>query len=276
MPEGPEVQVVVDTLACALKDAKIIDVDLRYPKIVSESSIQPFTELLKGQHFRSFERIGKYLVLTLDDYRLICHLRMEGKFYIFNNEIQESKHIHVVFTLEDGRKLCYHDTRKFGRMGLYSKEESIRNLFPLKKLGLDFQEEACNGQYLYACIHPLKKNLKAALLDQSIIAGIGNIYANEICFEAHLDPRIRCSKLSKKDCALIVEKMKLILNKAIQCGGTTIRDYTSSLGVSGRFQIQLKVHGKKGEPCPNCGQAIDKIVVGQRGTYLCRKCQKRK
>lgn len=276
MPEGPEVQVVVDTLASALKDVKIIDVDLRYPKIVLESSIHPFGESLKGQHFRFFERIGKYLVFTLDDYRLICHLRMEGKFYIFTNEIQESKHIHVVFTLEDGRKLCYHDTRKFGRMGLYSKEEEIRNLLPLKKLGLDFQEEACNGQYLYACIHPLKKNLKAALLDQSIIAGIGNIYANEICFEAHLDPRSRCSKLSKKDCELIVEKMKSILNKAIQCGGTTIRDYTSSLGVSGRFQIQLKVHGKKGELCPKCGRTIDKIIVGQRGTYLCRKCQKRK
>ncbi len=276
MPEGPEVQVVIDTLSKALKGAKISDVEVRYPKIIGETSVSFFTKQLKDQQFIDFDRIGKYLILTLDKNRLICHLRMEGKFYIFEKEIQESKHIHVVFYLEDGRKLCYHDTRKFGRMYLYSKEEAIRNLPPLKKLGLDFNQEECTGAYLYACIHPLKKNLKMALLDQTIIAGIGNIYANEICFETHLDPRSRCSKLSKKDCDFIVEKTKTILNHAIQCGGTTIRDYTSSLGVSGRFQIQLKVHGKKGEPCPDCGQAIDKIVVGQRGTYLCRNCQKRK
>ncbi len=276
MPEGPEVQVVIDTLAYALKDARIKDIQVRYPKIIAEPSISLFTEQLKGQSFRHFERIGKYLILTLDQSRLICHLRMEGKFYIFEKEIQESKHIHVVFTLEDGRKLCYHDTRKFGRMYLYSNKEAIRNLAPLKKLGLDFNQEACTGSYLYTKIHPLKKNLKAALLDQTIVAGIGNIYANEICFETALDPRSRCSKLSKKDCGLIIEKTKTILNRAIECGGTTIRDYTSSLGVSGRFQIQLKVHGKNGEPCPNCGQGIDKIFVGQRGTYLCRNCQKRK
>lgn len=146
----------------------------------------------------------------------------------------------------------------------------------LAHVGFDFLDPQVNGLWFYHKIHTLKRNLKSVLLDQSIIAGVGNIYANEICFACRLDPRSRCTKLSKKDCEAIISQMRKIMLEAMQYGGTTIRDYTSSLGVTGRFQLHLKVHGKQGQPCPVCSRPIDKIVVAQRGTYLCRNCQKRK
>ncbi len=188
----------------------------------------------------------------------------------------DRKHIHAIFTLEDGRYLCYHDTRKFGRMYVQEKEENLYDLYPLRHVGYDFMDDRYTPSYLYACIHPLKRNLKSALLDQSIVAGIGNIYADEICFRVGLDPRSRCQKVSKKDCEQIVYYTRHILNGAIQSGGTSIRDYTTSLGITGLFQLQLKVHDQKDKPCPICGQPISKITVSQRGTYLCKTCQKRK
>ena len=276
MPEAPEVQVVVDTMAVQLKNAEIEQVDVRYDSIVAYPSKDEFIQGLSHQHFRAFKRIGKYLIFEMDDKILISHLRMEGKFYIYDQKIEESKHIHLIFYLKDGRKACYHDTRKFGRFYLYPKTEDISSLPALNNVGYDFTDERCTADYFYTCIHPLKRTLKSALLDQRFVAGIGNIYANEICFACGLDPRSRCNRISKKDCETILFHTRRILNEAIQYGGSTIRDYTSSLGVSGRFQLRLKVHARDGQPCPNCGCIIEKIFVNQRGTYLCRNCQKRK
>lgn len=275
MPEAPEVQTVLDTLACQIKGATIQDVGIRYPRMIEYPDAKSFSTKITQQSFHDFVRIGKYLLLILDQDILVCHLRMEGKFYIYS-QVEESKHIHVIFTLADGRKLCYHDTRKFGRMALYPKTNDYSTLPMLAHVGFDFLDPQVNGLWFYHKIHTLKRNLKSVLLDQSIIAGVGNIYANEICFACRLDPRSRCTKLSKKDCEAIISQMRKIMLEAMQYGGTTIRDYTSSLGVTGRFQLHLKVHGKQGQPCPVCSRPIDKIVVAQRGTYLCRNCQKRK
>ena len=118
--------------------------------------------------------------------------------------------------------------------------------------------------------------MKACLLDQSVVAGIGNIYADEICFAAGLHPLTKAYRLRRKDAEELLVQARRILNGAIRAGGTTIRSYTSSLGVDGRFQLQLKVHAKKGEPCPVCGSEIIKVQAGGRGTYYCAKCQKRR
>lgn len=274
MPEGPEVEVVVRTLRKQIQYQTITDVKIFYPKLIEKTSY-PF-EKIQGQTLLQFNRIGKYLIFTLNDYQWVCHLRMEGKFYIYKQLPTSLKHIHMILTLCDGRKLCYHDTRKFGRMGLYPIEKNLYDLPPLIQVGYDFTDPKLTSVYLYHALHHSKRSLKAALLDQSIIAGIGNIYADEICFACRLDPRSRCMKISKKDCDNIIYYTRFILKKAIESGGTTIRDYTSSLGVTGRFQLHLKVHGRAGKACLRCGHTIEKIKVAQRGTYLCRHCQKRK
>lgn len=276
MPEAPEVQTVLSTLEAKIQGARIHSVDVFYPRLIEHKPVDEFKKNLTGQSFHQFSRLGKYLIFTLDDYDLVVHLRMEGKFYIYDNLPSNVKHIHCIFTLRDGRYLCYHDTRKFGRMWLYPKKEDKSSYNCFEHVGYDFLDERADGKYLYASIHHSQRPIKAALLDQSIIAGIGNIYADEILFSCKLDPRSRCTKISKNDCNKIVEQTRRILNGAIRFGGTTIRSYTSSLGVTGLFQLKLKVHSKKDELCPECGTIIKKVVVAKRGTYLCPHCQKRK
>lgn len=205
----------------------------------------------------------------------ITHLRMEGKFYVQQKEDPIDKHTHVLFALEDGKELRYHDTRKFGRMYLYEKRED-RNYPCLQNTGLDAFDERLDAAYLYQRLHHKKQGLKAALLDQSIVAGIGNIYADEICFAMKLHPETRTHRLRKKDTEELLYQIRRILSGAIRAGGTTIRSYTSSLGVDGRFQLKLKVHGKKGEKCPTCQGEIKKIVAAGRGTYYCPACQRKR
>lgn len=273
MPEAPEVQTVLSTLETQIKDVSIEDVLIYYPKIIDNVEVETFKNQLIGQTFHSFNRLGKYLIFGLDDYDLVVHLRMEGKFYLYNM-LCENKHIHIVFKQNSGTYMSYHDTRKFGRMYLYPKKEDIHAYPCFKNVGYDYMDERVNGMYFYTCVHSLKRNLKSCLLDQSIMAGVGNIYADEICFASGLDPRSRASKLSKKDCEKIVFQTKRILQGATRFGGTTIRSYTSSLGVTGRFQLYLNVHDQT--QCKVCHHAIKKITVSQRGTYLCPNCQKRK
>lgn len=273
MPEAPEVQTVLNTLKTQIKDVAIENVFVYYPKIVENVEVENFKKQLKGQRFRTFSRIGKYLIFGLDNYDLVVHLRMEGKFYLYDT-LYEDKHIHIVFQLSNGKYMSYHDTRKFGRMYLYLKKADIHSYDCFKNVGYDYMDERVNGMYFYNAVHSLKRNLKSCLLDQSIMAGVGNIYADEICFEVGLDPRSRASRLSKKDCEAIVLATKRILQGATRFGGTTIRSYTSSLGVTGRFQLHLKVHDQT--RCRVCNQNIRKITVSQRGTYICPNCQKRK
>lgn len=276
MPEAPEVQTVISTLETQIKDAKIESVDILYSKIIQNLEPNEFKSKIQNQRFRKFYRIGKYLGFEMNDYDMIVHLRMEGKFYIMDSFPSDVRHIHCVFKLDDGRYLCYHDTRKFGRIALFEKTEDKASLDCFKNVGYDCLDDRVDGMYFYNHIHHLSRNIKSALLDQSIMAGVGNIYADEILFSCGLDPRSRCAKISKEDCENIVLHTKRIIKGAMRAGGTTIRSYTSSLGVTGLFQLELKVHSKKDEKCPVCGETIKKIVVSQRGTYLCPKCQKRK
>jgi formamidopyrimidine-DNA glycosylase len=276
MPEAPEVQTVLSTLERNIKGLRIEDAEILYPRLIDTPDDQSFCQLLKGQSFQKFYRIGKYLGFELDDYDLIVHLRMEGKFYLMRQYPQNRKHIHAIFRLSDQSLLCYEDTRKFGRMYLYDKTADKSSLPCLKNVGLDVLDPNVTGEYFYRSIHTRKTSIKAVLLDQSILAGIGNIYADEILFRSGLDPRSRAYRISKKDADSIVYFAKKIITGAMKAGGTTIRSYTSSLGVTGRFQLQLRVHGKEDEVCPECGHIIIKTRVAQRGTYLCRNCQKRK
>ncbi|EOS62206.1 formamidopyrimidine-DNA glycosylase [Firmicutes bacterium M10-2] len=275
MPEAPEVQTVLTTLEKQIKDVPIEKVEIFHEKLTENLNKEQFEEKLRHQKIERFFRLGKYLGFETQDYDWIAHLRMEGKFYLFDEYPDpKDKHIHAIFTLADGRYLCYHDTRKFGRMYLYPKTDRISDLPCFANVGVDFCE--ATGSYLYEKTRNSKKEIKSVLLDQSVIAGIGNIYADEILFASKLDPRSIAGHLDRSDCDKIVEETKRILYGAIKAGGTTIRSYTSSLGVTGRFQLKLKAHQKEGEACVECQQPIEKIKLKGRSTYFCPTCQIRK
>lgn len=276
MPELPEVETVLRTLEKQLGNPMIRKVDVLYDKIIATSDVSTFINELTNESIIDYHRIGKYLIFECKRHYFIFHMRMEGKFYIQDPKEAYDKHTHVLIDLADGRQLRYHDTRKFGRMYLYDKSKDYHELDCLKNVGYDAFDESLTWQLLYEVSRKKTITLKQFLLDQSIMAGVGNIYADEICYACQLHPCTSVKRLSKKDWERILNETRRILTGAIKAGGTTIRSYTSSLKVDGRFQLQLKVHERKGEICYRCGNVIEKIKVAGRGTSFCKTCQKRK
>ena len=267
MPELPEVQTVLDTLRYQIKDAKILDINVIYKPIIA-SDLDEFMKL-KGQHFRDFKRRGKYLIFIMDDVILLSHLRMEGKYFLMVYDEPIGKHQHVIFKLDNGKELRYNDVRKFGRMEILPLDYDLSKL---KDLGPEPFSDEFNHDYVKKYLAKQNKAIKEVLLNQSFVAGIGNIYADEICSAIKIMPTTIANKLNDEDIDNLISATREILNEAISAGGTTIRSYTSSLGVSGRFQLSLRVHTLK--KCPYCASEIVKIRVGGRGTYYCPLCQK--
>ena len=271
MPELPEVETVKNGLKTKVLNKKITNCQILYKGIIAYPDKNAFIKEITNQTINDITRRGKFLVFHLDSYYLISHLRMEGKYFIKDKEETISKHDHVIFTLNDAEELRYNDTRKFGKMHLVKKDEL--NNSPLSKLGLEPWDELLTKDYLKEKLNK-KKHIKTLLLDQSIIVGIGNIYANEILFLSRINPETYGSNLTNKNLQDIIDNTKKVLEKAIESGGTTIHSYTSVDGITGRFQQELLVHGKKASLCPNCKTEIRKIVINGRGTYYCPKCQK--
>lgn len=273
MPELPEVETVKETLKLKLIGKKIKDVKVYYDGIIAYPEVKEFSKQIKNLPIKDIKRRGKWLMFDLDKYYLLSHLRMEGKYFFKNKEDKLDNHEHVVFILNDDEELRYRDTRKFGKMYLIKKED-INSIGPIKDLGLEPWDDSLTKEYLRSKYKNKRLPIKTVLLDQSIIVGIGNIYADEILFLSKLNPLIKCCDLKDNDLDNIIKYTKEVLEKAIKLGGTTIRTYTSVDGVHGRFQNELLIHGKDKDVCPNCGQPIEKIRVGGRGTYYCINCQK--
>ncbi len=265
VPEIAEVETVKRFLKTKILQKKIIDINIIYPKIIENDLIE-FKNLLIDQTFINIKRKGKYLIFETKNNYLISHLRMEGKYYIKNKNDVIEKHEHIIFIFEDFTDLRYHDTRKFGRMKLIDKNEY--DIF-FKKQG----KEPTDLTFLYLK-EKLKKNsrkIKTILLDQSIISGLGNIYANEVLYDAKINPYKLGIDLSDEDINNIIISSQKIVEKAILEGGTTIKSYTSSLGVAGNYQKYLKVHMKK--DC-SCGNNLIKEKIDGRSAYYCPNCQK--
>ena len=272
MPELPEVETVRQTLRRNILGKQVSGITVLYERMIVGSSVEDFKEKLIGKTLIEIGRLGKYLFFEFsDDIYLISHLRMEGKYFIKPISDEVVKHEHVLFEFTDGVSLRYADVRKFGTMELKTKEE-LFTTHPLKDLGTE--ANMLTPEYLKEKMVNKHRDLKAFLLDQSMIAGIGNIYADEICFMANLHPKQDIYYLEETDYINIANAAKEVINNAIKAGGTTIRSYTSSLGVTGLFQLQLNVHTKANTPCPKCATTIIKTRVAGRGTYLCSNCQK--
>lgn len=273
MPELPEVETVRQGLKKLLLGRIIKRVCVYYDGIIEYPSVLEFTSNIENQRINDIDRYGKWLIFVLDDYYLLSHLRMEGKYFIKDASDELNKHEHVVFKLDNDSELRYMDVRKFGKMHLIPKDK-IKDIGPLIDLGLEPWDKKLDISYLRDKYKNKKLPIKSVLLDQSIIVGIGNIYADEILFLAKINPYTRAMDLDDNDLFNIIKYTRKVLERAISEGGTTIRSYSSVNGVHGLFQQELNVHSREGEQCPSCGNKIVKVKIGGRGTYYCEKCQK--
>ena len=268
MPELPEVETVKNTLKKQVLGKKIIGVEVFY-NMIDKPDLETFKKQLFNQTILDIKRRGKFLMFELDDYYLISHLRMEGKYYI-DGDI--TCHDHIILHFKDGI-LKYNDTRKFGRMYLIEKDK-VYNEKPLCDLGLEPWDNNLTSKYLYDKYKNKKLPIKSVLLDQKIIVGIGNIYADEILFKSRINPLKKCCELNENELNNIIKYTRTILKEAIKLGGTTIKSYSSARGVHGKYQNNLLVHNHEGDKCPNCNTIITKIKVNGRGTYYCKECQR--
>ncbi|MBR4618665.1 MAG: DNA-formamidopyrimidine glycosylase [Bacilli bacterium] len=273
MPEKPEVITVAKALSKKVIGKKITNTKVLWNNIIKEPSKEEFIRRIKNQTIKDITTRGKFLVFILDTDVLLIHLRMEGKFTFRNIGEELSKHEHVIFTLDNNEEMRFHDVRKFGKMYLFKKSE-VYKVKPLVDLGYEYDSKELTKEYLYSKLNTKKLPIKTVLLDQSIITGIGNIYDDEILFLSHISPLRKSNQITMEECESIINNTRITLNKAIELGGTTIKSFTSSEGVHGKFQNELLVHGKKKGLCPKCGSKIINIRINGRGTYYCEKCQK--
>lgn len=271
MPELPEVETVRRGLERLVVGKPISRLQILYPKMVKDVENLPL--MIEGQTIRGMERRGKYLIFRLDQGLLLSHLRMEGKYLYEKGALPANKHVHLLFHFTDQTTLQYQDVRKFGTLE-YLPESELAAYFQRKKLG---PEPKLPDFDLKEFEHALKKSnkpIKSALLDQTLVAGLGNIYVDEVLYRAAIHPLRSGSSLKKSEVKALHSHTIAVLALAVERGGSTIRTYRNALGEDGSMQEELKVYGKTDQACPRCGHSIQKIKVGGRGTHFCPQCQK--
>ncbi|QQK77262.1 DNA-formamidopyrimidine glycosylase [Salicibibacter cibarius] len=271
MPELPEVEIVRRTLTKLVQNKQIVDVEVGWPKMIKEpDDVEAFRLFLAGQTIQQIGRKGKFLIFGLDDYALVSHLRMEGKYSL--SEEAPTKHTHVRFFLHDNSELHYNDVRKFGTMHLFPKGREM-SVAPLAKLGPEPMDPSFKPPYLREKFTKTTRNVKAVLLDQSAVAGLGNIYVDEALFRAGIFPGHPAASLDENAILRVHRETIVTLEAAIEAGGSSIRSYLNGNGEMGYFQQQLYVYGRKGQPCKMCEGEIERTIVAGRGTHYCPNCQ---
>ena len=272
MPELPEVETVRRGLEKLILGKKISNIEIRYPKMI-KTDLNQFQKELPGQVIQSMGRRGKYLLFNLRDKVLISHLRMEGKYFYYPDEIPERKHAHILVHFEDGTTLVYEDVRKFGTMELLRKDQ-LEAYFAARKLGPEPTEADFLLPPFAAALSRSKKPIKPYLLEQTLVVGLGNIYVDEVLWRARIHPARPAASLKPAEAKRLREQIIEVLQLGIEKRGSTIRTYRNALGEDGTMQDFLQVYGKTGQPCARCSSPIEKIKLGGRGTHLCPHCQK--
>ena len=275
MPELPEVETTLRGISPHIQGKKVADVVLRQTKLRWQVNPQ-LAELLAGQEVLSCRRRAKYLVIGFATGILLIHLGMSGSLRVFTDGDARidhpDKHDHADIVFADGTVLRYHDPRKFGAILWY---EGIAEHHPLlEKLGPEPLSDDFSADYLYQKLKTQKRAVKLALMDNAVVVGVGNIYANESLFRAAVSPKRPACRVKKKECAVLVDAVKAVLRRAIETGGSTLKDFVDSNGKSGYFQQEYTVYGRHNLQCVRCGGLIVKEILGQRGTFYCPNCQK--
>lgn len=268
MPELPEVETVRRGLNRLVKGATIESIEVFWPKIIN-NDIDSFKARLKAQTIEKIDRRGKYLLFRFGNgWTMVSHLRMEGKYNVVPRDEGQTKHTHVVFHLTDDRDLLYNDTRKFGRMTLVPTGEE-NTVGGLKTMGPEPVADQLTVAYMTEIFGKSKKMIKPLLLDQSKIAGIGNIYADETLWMSKIHPMRPANSLTEDEISDLRQNIIDEMAMAIKGHGTTVHSFSTAFGEAGQFQNHLHVYGREGEPCDRCGTIIEKIKVAQRGTHFC-------
>ncbi len=271
MPELPEVETLARELRDVLVGRSIIGVEVRWPRTVAAPDPETFARRLAGRRVLEVRRRGKWLLLGLDGGEwLLMHLRMSGRLAVEDAEAPEDAHTRVVFHLEDGRRLRFSDPRKFGRMVLTACPEDW-----LGDLGPEPLDTGLTPERLAGMLRGRRVRLKPLLANQRFLAGLGNIYADEVLWRACLHPLRRADTLLPDEVARLHGAIREVLEEAVARRGTTLADrrYVLPDGRPGEFAVHLAVYGREGTPCPRCGASIVRTRIGGRGAHFCPQCQ---
>lgn len=272
MPELPEVETTLRGIEPYITHQIVDKVVIRQAQL--RWRIQDnLSDILHGQRIIGCHRRAKYLLIQFEIGMLLIHLGMSGSLRIFRGILPAPlKHDHVDIQFKNGVVLRYHDPRRFGAMLWF--EEKCDAIPLLTHLGPEPLEDNFSGEYLYATLKKQSRPIKTALMDNEVVVGVGNIYANESLFRAGILPTRAAKSLKKKECIALVDAIQKILRRAIETGGSTLKDFVDSEGRSGYFQQEYKVYGRTGEACQVCDTPIQKSIIGQRGTFFCPHCQR--
>ncbi len=274
MPELPEVETVARDLRGAVTGRRIKRVTVDRPDVVKMPDGRTLPALLKGQRFDAVERHGKYLLLGLDSGDdLMVHLGMTGHLLVCDADAPVAKHTHIRAVLDDGRELRFDDARRFGRVA-YGPREVLIAARVLPKLGVEALSDDFSQARLDAVLQRTTRSLKAALLDQKGVAGLGNIYIDEVCFMAGVRPTRRCHRLTRRERAALLDAIRRVLTAAVANRGSSIDDYRDVWNARGSNQERLQVYGRGGQPCLRCGAVLRKTVNAGRTTVYCSNCQR--
>lgn len=271
MPELPEVEVTKQGVSPYLIDNTVTDLIIRNPSL--RWPVPDIAKQIIGQTIRAVRRRAKYLLIDTDAGTTIVHLGMSGSLRILPINSPVEKHDHIDLVLASGKILRYNDPRRFGAWLWNELPEQAHPL--LAKLGPEPLESAFNSSYLLSALANKKKAIKLCLMDNHIVVGVGNIYANEALFAAGIHPQAEAGKVDAERISILVAEVKQILARAIKQGGTTLKDFTNAEGKPGYFAQKLHVYGRGGDTCTHCGQLLSEIRLGQRATVFCSICQQR-
>ena len=274
MPELPEVETIARNLRTELVGLTILEADVRWARTVAAPSVRRFKQHIQGQIIRDVGRRAKFLRIQLSDYELLIHLRMSGDL-VFKREMAEpAKHDRLILTLQPPTRtrktaqrysLAFNDTRKFGRVWLTAVPEEVTG-----RLGPEPLSDEFTSQWLADALRGRHRQLKPLLLDQTFVAGLGNIYTDEALHRARLHPLSLSDSVSIRKAALLHAAIRETLQEGIRRNGASF-DWVYR---GGEFQNHFRVYDREGKPCPVCGTPIRRLVVGQRGTHICPDCQK--
>ena len=271
MPELPEIETIVRGLAPVLQARRIAAVAVRDRRLRTRIA-RDFAESLTGRRIVGVRRHGKFMLVALDDGHVwLVHLGMSGRLTLGRPGRPDMPHDHVVLRLDDGRLLTYNDPRRFGRLAVVAGDAVAGETVA----GLDALSERLTADFLHARSRRHRRTtVKALLMDQREIAGLGNIYVNEILFQAGVRPRRRAGRLTRDDCARLVTATRAVLDGAIARGGSSISDYRDGFERFGSYQSEHQVYDRAGEPCRRCGTAIRACVIAGRSSFYCPRCQR--
>ncbi len=274
MPELPEVETIVADLRPHLVGRTITRCELSFRTIVRHPEPEAFVDSVVGMRIESVGRRGKYIRVGLGgDLLLVVHLGMTGQLRLVDPAALVEKHTHAIFFLDDGRQLRYRDPRRFGRL-LLGTEQALVAAKKMPRLGPEPIDPEFAAEELYRRLRKRRTALKAVLLDQAAIAGVGNIYADESLHRARLRPDRVASTVSKKSAQRLHESLRASLQTAIENRGSSVNTYRDAWGEIGGQQEKLLVYGRAGEPCFTCGRPLSMIRIAGRSTVFCRRCQR--